>query len=255
MKFVFAGDRDISVWVLEYLICKGHYPEILLLTEEGKATHDKELIVLANLSENNIFYGKAFQSLECLDKLRSFQPDYIIGIHFPYLISKEILDIPKYGFINLHPAFLPFNRGWHTPTWGILESTPIGATLHFMSEKLDEGDIIHQRELDINPFDTADSLYKRLKLLEFEVFKEALPTLITKQVKINSQSVSEGTQHKKKDLFENKLRHLNLKEQYFFEDLLHRMRAFTTNYPNEAVFYFINGKKYYLQIKITSESE
>ena len=98
-------------------------------------------------------------------------------------------------------------------------------------------------------------MYKRLKLLEFEVFKEALPTLIAKQVKKNSQSINEGTQHKKKDLFENKLRHLNLNEQYFFEDLLNRMRAFTTNDPNEAVFYFVDGEKYYLQIKITSESE
>jgi methionyl-tRNA formyltransferase len=255
MKFVFAGDRDISVWVLQYLISTGQYPEMLFLTEEGKATHDKELIELANLEEQYIFYGKAFQSLECLDNLRSCQPDYIIGIHFPYIISKEILDIPTFGFINLHPAFLPFNRGWHTPTWGILEGTPIGATLHFMSEKLDAGDIIHQKQLDIIPNDTADSLYKRLKLLEFEVFKDALPSLITKQFKINSQSTNEGTQHKKKDLFENQLRHLNLKDQYFFEDLLLRMRAFTTNDPYEAVFYFIEGKKYYLQIKITSESE
>jgi methionyl-tRNA formyltransferase len=255
MNFVFAGDRDIAVWVLQFLVDQGFYPKMLFLTESSKATHEKELISLSNLSDTDITYGKEFEAKENLDKLRMYKPDYIIGIHFPYLIRKEVLDIPKYGFVNLHPAYLPFNRGWHTPTWGILDGTPVGATLHLMSEKLDAGDIIHQKQLALSPVDTADTLYKKLKLLELEVFKEALPSLISKKLEIKVQSLDEGTQYKKKDLFESQLREIDLKGEYLFEDLLLRLRAFTTNNPKESIFFKIDNMRYYLQIKITSESD
>lgn len=253
MRYVFAGDRDIAVWVLNYLIDLGYYPEMLFLTESIKASHSKDLIKISNLSKDRIFEGTSFNSEKCLEILKEIKPDYIIGIHFPYMIKKDFLAIPKYGFINLHPAFLPFNRGWHTPTWAILDKNPIGATIHFMSEELDSGDIIFQKQLEVLPDDTADTLYKRLKLLEFEVFKQALPCLLSGRYTLVKQDLNSGTVHRKNDLFVNKLRSLDLNGQYVFEDLLLRMRAFTTNDYKESVYFYVDKKKYYLQIKITSE--
>ena len=78
--------------------------------------------------------------------LEQLSLDYIICVHFPYIVPREILSIPKYGVTNLHPAYLPYNLGWHTPSWAILENTPIGATLHYMDECVDTGDIIHQKK-------------------------------------------------------------------------------------------------------------
>ena len=255
MKYIFAGDRDLAVWVLSHLINSGYYPEMLLLTEFDKGSHCKELIEISKLSMSLIFFGNSINSESCKEKLREIKPDYIIGIHFPYLISKDLLAIPKIGFVNLHPAFLPFNRGWHTPTWAILDGNPIGATIHFMSEELDAGDIILQKQIELLPEDTADKLYKRLKLLEFEVFKEALPSLISEQFSLLKQNLSIGTAHRKIDLVRSDLRFLDLSSHYLFEDLLLRMRAFTTSDFRESVYFYIGKKKYYLQVKITSESE
>lgn len=255
MKYVFAGDRDIAVWVLTYLVNSGYYPDMLLLTELEKGSHCKELIEISNLSSDLIFYGNSINSEGCIEKLREIKPDYIIGIHFPYLIRKDLLAIPKIGFVNLHPAFLPFNRGWHTPTWAILDGNPIGATFHFMSEELDSGDIILQKQMDLFPDDTADKLYNRLKLLELEVFKEALPSLLSEQFSLLKQNLNGGTAHRKNDLLKSNMRFLDLNSHYIFEDLLLRMRAFTTNDFRESVYFYVGKKKYYLQVNITSESE
>ncbi len=182
MRYAFAGDRDISVAVLKYLIENGYRPSALLLSEKEKATHAHELCEIANLEKELIFYGNAFGQEENQNILKGLDLDYIIGIHFPYLVSSEVLNIPKIGFLNLHPAYLPFNKGWHTPTWAIIEKTSYGATLHFMAQQLDNGDIIHQKICPVLPFDTADTLYRRVKEIELEVFKESFPLLFGKDI-------------------------------------------------------------------------
>ena len=147
----------------------------------------------------------------------SLEIDYIICIHYPFIISKKILDLPKVGVLNLHPSYLPYNRGWHTPTWTILNSTVCGATLHFMSEKLDMGDIIHQKKIDVLENDTANTLYKKILSLEFEVFKEAfgsIKSLRPYRIKQNNS----GSSHKKSDLF--KINEIDLSENMKIGDLI-----------------------------------
>src|SRR5690606_40574828 len=63
-----------------------------------------------------IFEGNDFKNDENFSKLKELNLDYIIGIHFPYIIPTEVLKIPKTGFLNLHPAYLPYNKGWNTPS-------------------------------------------------------------------------------------------------------------------------------------------
>src|SRR3954469_2092541 len=167
MKYAFAGNREISVKVLDFLVKHNHQPLALLLCDEPIASHNNELIKVSGLNEN-IIIGSAFKEEDTIQKLKALDLDYIIGIHFPYLIPSHILSIPKIGFLNLHPAYLPYNKGWHTPSWAILEGTPYGATLHFMAEQLDAGDIIHQKKCEVYPYDTANSLYPRVLDLEYE---------------------------------------------------------------------------------------
>jgi len=253
MKYIFAGDRDIAVSVLKFIINEGIYPEALLISDETRSTHAQDLIDLSDLPRENILEGKEFDRTAGLELLRDINPDYIIGIHFPYIISKEVLDIPKIGFLNLHPAYLPFNRGWHTPSWAILEDTPIGGTLHFMAEQLDGGDIIHQKKITPSPSDTANSLYKKLKMVEVEVFKEAWPQLIQLKPNKVAQSMSEGTSHNKKDLFKPEIQEFQLEKEYKFEDVMRKLRGLTTNNLEEAAYFMKDGKKYRMQISLYKE--
>ena len=153
--------------------------------------------------------------------------------------------------LNLHPAYLPFNRGWHTPSWAILTNTPIGGTLHFMDEDIDTGDIIHQKQVEVLPTDTADILYQRIMETEYEVFKEALPALINNSYHRKSQKNIKGSTHKREDLLSENLRKLNLDEDMKIGELLKLLRALTTNRIDESAYFEINGSKYYIQVKTT----
>lgn len=248
MKYVFAGDREISCNILKYIISHGFKPSLLLVTNDNNTTHAEELIKISNLSKENIIYGKEFSKDYSISKLLTLDLDYIIGVHFPYIIPEKVLKIPKIGFLNLHPAYLPYNKGWHTPSWAIIDDTPYGATLHFMSKELDAGDIIHQKKIIVEPSDTANSIYKKVLKLEEEVFKEAFPELLTKNPKRRQQSLK-GTAHSKRDLMS--MQKVNLNENVNVEDFINKLRALTTNDINEAAFFLKNGKKYMLQIKIS----
>jgi methionyl-tRNA formyltransferase len=253
MIYIFAGDRDISVWVLEILINSGFMPSALLISEDGTATHASQLIQMSGLQREFIFKGKEFEQPESTQFIKDLMPDFIIGIHFPYIIKRAILEIPKKGCINLHPSFLPFNRGWHTPSWAILEKTPIGATLHFMSEGLDSGDVIHQRRLEIEPQDTANSLYQKLKELELKVFIEALPSLISSTFQRTPLNISNGTIHKREELFDGEIQRIDLDRSYKASDFIDKLRALTTSIWNESAYFEKNGKKYYLRIEIIKD--
>lgn len=218
-----------------------------MVSSDKRQTHAAELTALSDLDASLIFKGKDFTLPHNVAALRSLDLDYIIGIHFPYIIPKQILDLPRVGVINLHPAFLPYNKGWHTPSWAIIDGTPYGATLHFMSEKLDAGDIIHQKQLEILPDDTADSLYKRALLLEYEVFKEALPDLLSLDPPRKKQ-LAEGTSHYKADL--DKIREIKLDEKYNARDLINLLRGLSTNADSESAFFEENGKKYGIKVDI-----
>lgn len=254
-KIAFAGDRDISVWILKHMLETGVKPCALLLSDNKKASHAEELIKLCkHLPSSLIMQGSAFRLPNNISALKAESPDYIISIHFPYLVPDEVLSIPKFGVLNLHPAYLPFNKGWHTPSWAILEGTPIGATLHFMNAEIDTGDIVLQREVAISPGDTANSLYQRIKLLEFEIFKEAWPSIVENKYQRYKQPPLEGSFHLKGDLLKKEIQSINLNEQIEAGNLINKLRALTTNQIHEAAYYEVDGKRFHLQLTITEVS-
>ena len=251
MKYIFAGDRKLSVEILNFMIKREYYPSGLLINSKD-GSHTNKLIKISQLEEKNIFDQSDLSEQATIESFINLEVDYIICIHFPFIISKAILDLPKVGVLNLHPSYLPNNRGWHTPTWTILNNTVCGATLHFMSEKLDMGDIVHQKKLDVLDNDTANSLYKNILALEFEVFCEAFDSIISLQP-IRNKQTNGGSSHKKSDLF--KINEINLSENMKIEDLIRKLRALTTNNIKEAAYYNSNGSRYAIQIKIEKVNE
>jgi len=248
MKYAFAGDRKISCNILKYIMSRGFEPSMLLVSNKKDTTHAKELIKISELSEDKIIRGELFSNFENIEKLNSLELDYVIGVHFPYIIPKTLLACAKVGFINLHPAYLPYNKGWHTPTWAILDKTKYGATLHFMAEALDAGDIINQKTLKVTCYDTADSLYKKVLELEEKVFIESFDDLLTLSPKRLKQT-KKGTSHNKKDL--RAIKEINLEASLKTKDIIDRLRALTTNDISESAYFTKGNKKYAVQIKIT----
>ena len=237
MKYAFAGDRKISCNILKYIMNRGFEPSMLLVSNKKETTHAKELIKISELSEDKIIKGELFSNFENIEKLNSLELDYVIGVHFPYIIPKAVLACAKVGFINLHPAYLPYNKGWHTPTWAILDKTKYGATLHFMAEELDAGDIINQKTLKVTCYDTADSLYKKVLKLEEKVFIESFDDLLTLSPKRLSKQKKELLTIKKTL---EAIKEINLEASLKTKDIIDRLRALTTNDISESA-YFTKG--------------
>lgn len=255
LRIAFAGDRDIGVWVLDFLLAQGVRPLALLVPDQARASQAATLKSRCRyLPEENISVGPGFQSPDFIAKLRDLKLDYIFGIHFPYLVPESVLAVSGNGFLNLHPAYLPFNRGWHAPTWSILDGTPSGATLHFMDKGLDTGDIIHRKELQVVESDTADALYQKLKKIEFDVFKEAWPQLLSGKITRIPQDPAAGSFRKRRDLYQPEIQKINLDEETTARNLLARLRALTTDRLNEAAYFDVNGVRQRVQITISPEN-
>jgi methionyl-tRNA formyltransferase len=197
--------------------------------------------------------GDQFRQEEGVSLLREIEPDFLICVHFPYIVPKELLSIPVHGVLNLHPAYLPFNRGWHTPSWAIWDKTQYGATLHFMDEGLDTGDIVAQKGMSVRPDDTADKLYKRIFDLEYDLFKETWPLLMSGKYSRKPQALNRGTEHKKSDL--SAIQQINLDERVGAGELIRRLKALTTNNVREAAYFTDNNIKYRIQINVQKEEE
>ncbi len=255
-RFVYGGDRQIGVDVLRFLQQQGAEPLGLLLPEPGQGSHSEELrSIFPYIESRCVWQGRFYRDPAVLEALQSLELDYIVCIHLPTLIPRSVLSIPKHGVLNSHPAFLPYNRGWHSAVWSILDGTPFGATLHFMSEVVDAGDIVHQKALEKRPTDTGDTLYKRALALEFDVFREAWPSLASFSYTRTPQREEIATCRKMKELAYSHLQELDLHALIRIRDLIDRLRALTTNRVSESAFFTENGTKYRIQISIVKAEE
>jgi methionyl-tRNA formyltransferase len=120
-----------------------------------------------------------------------------------------------------------------------------------MNERVDMGDIVHQKEVAVYPDDTGDTLYKKALALELEVFKEAWPALVERSYRRTPQDPGAGSFHRRRDLDARGVREIDLNKVVRAGDLIDRMRALTTNKVDEAAYFIRDGVKYYIQVKIT----
>ncbi|MGH8605534.1 MAG: formyltransferase family protein, partial [Gammaproteobacteria bacterium] len=237
-RIAYAANRSIGLRGLELLLEAGLLPDILMLPDVDRAEFADEMKGLVPGSE--VVEGKKFREAE-RDILAAAELDYILSVHYPYIIPREVFEIPRIGTLNLHPSYLPFNRGWHTPTWAIVDGNPYGATLHWVDESLDTGEIALQKRLDVRPDDTAHTLYERVLQLELELLREALPLLVHRRLPRAPQPAC-GSLHLKEELRE--LQRLELTEFRQIGEVVKLLRALTTNNWDEAAYFEINGAAY-----------
>jgi len=93
--------------------------------------------------------------------------DLVISIHCFQFFPKKL--VKGVRCINIHPGFNPINRGWYPQVFAIINNLPIGATIHEMDEKLDNGPIIYREQVEKYPWDTSLTIYNRVLEKEIEV--------------------------------------------------------------------------------------
>ncbi|MCQ2609387.1 MAG: methionyl-tRNA formyltransferase [Lachnospiraceae bacterium] len=118
---------------------------------------------------------KIKEDREVIDAMKKCDVDFIVVVAYGQILSKEILDIPKYACINGHASILPKYRG-SSPTQGsiLAGDKETGTTAMLMSEGLDEGDILNIKKIDIKDDDTGESLFEKLSYLTADVVVETI---------------------------------------------------------------------------------
>ncbi len=110
--------------------------------------------------------------------LREIAPDFIFSFYYRNMIKTELLEIPRLGALNLHGSFLPRYRGRVPVNWAVINGeTESGATLHYMVEKPDAGDIVDQEKVPIAFTDTAHDLFRKVTEAAVTVLRRAWPLL------------------------------------------------------------------------------
>lgn len=111
-------------------------------------------------------------------RIREMEPDLIFSFYYRNMVKSQILDIPKFGCINLHGSLLPAYRGRSPVNWVLVNGeTETGVTLHYMTPSADAGDIIAQRSIAISYFDTAKTLFQRTITEAAGMLAETLPLI------------------------------------------------------------------------------
>lgn len=150
MKIVFWGEDAFSNVVLQSLISANHNVQ-LVITPLYDNLRYKKLEYTCNANNIPLDRYKNINAKEVVEKVKSLDPDICVVAHFERLIKKDLLSIPKLGFINLHPSLLPNYRGMSPQHWPIINGDiETGITVHYIDEGTDTGDIILQRKLVLN---------------------------------------------------------------------------------------------------------
>jgi methionyl-tRNA formyltransferase len=188
LRVVFMGTSDLSERILEGLIEEkynlvGVYTKIDKKIGRKQEMTSPKVKLLAEKHGLPVFQPKTFKSEEALKELRALKPDLIVVAAYGKILPKSVLEIPGFGCVNVHVSLLPKYRG-PSPVQNALlcGEKETGTTIMLMDEGVDTGDILSQRELDIEQNDTTGSLMIKLAKQGTQLLLETLPQWIERKI-------------------------------------------------------------------------
>ena len=180
LEIVFMGTPEFAVPVLQGLI--DNYKIRAVVTQPDRPGNHGQINVspIKKLaSEHAILVLQPEHIKEEYQEIINLNPDLIITCAYGQIIPRQLLEAPRLGCINVHASLLPKLRGGAPIHKAIIEGhSKTGITIMYMNTKMDEGDIITQRETPILDTDTASSLHDKLSVLGKDLLLETLPSII-----------------------------------------------------------------------------
>ena len=177
------GTPDFSVGALKALAENG-YEIAGVVTQpdkprgRGKAsamTPVKEAALELGLT---VYQPARVREQSFMDTVRALNPDVIVVSAFGQIIPKALLELPRYGCVNIHASLLPKYRGAAPIQWAVMDGEPIsGVTIMQMDEGLDTGDMLAKTEVPLEPDETGGSLFDKLSRAGADLLIRTLPAL------------------------------------------------------------------------------
>lgn len=183
MRVVFMGTPDFSVPTLEKIIEAGH--EVIgVVTQPDKAKGRGKKVLFPPVKEKalehnlTVYQPKRAREPEFIEQMRELNPDVMVVVAFGQILPKALLDIPKYGCVNVHASLLPKYRGAAPIQWAVIRGEKVsGVTTMQMDVGLDTGDMLMKTEVALTEDETGGSLHDKLSVLGGELLIETLKGL------------------------------------------------------------------------------
>ena len=205
MKIVYMGTPDFAVGALEAIIEAGH--EVVgVVTQPDKPKGRSGQMQFPPVKECAVKYDiPVFQPVkikapEAVEELKKFEADIFVVAAFGQMLSEEILNMPKYGCVNIHASLLPKYRGAAPINQVIIDGEKeTGVTIQQMALGCDTGDILTTKVVEIDRKETAESLFDKLSVAGAELIVETLPKIAAGEITPIPQDESKATHVRKMD--------------------------------------------------------
>lgn len=199
MKIVFMGTPEFSVPCLENLI--GKHDVCAVFTQPDRPKGRGKKLCMSQVKETALKYNipvyqphKLKNNTEAINLIKDLNPDFIVVVAFGQILPKDVLDIPKFGCINLHASLLPKYRGAAPINWAIINGESItGNTTMLMNEGLDTGDILLQSMVKIGENMTAGDLHDILMKNGAELLLKTIEDFSHNKIVPKKQNENEST--------------------------------------------------------------
>ncbi|MBU1091989.1 methionyl-tRNA formyltransferase [Patescibacteria group bacterium] len=242
LKIIFFGTPEFSVKILEAMDKNG-FTLVAVVTTPDKPKGRKLVLTPSPVKlwaqEHNVRFLQPTLIKDLRIKIQDLRikPDLFVVASFGKILPKEILEIPKYGTLNVHPSLLPKLRGPSPIQTAILNGEKeTGVTIMLMNEKMDEGPILAQQELRIKIQDLGfKKLEEELAKLGGKLLIETIPKWIDGKITPQPQDHNQATYSK---LIKKSDGEINWNEPA--EKIYNKICAFT---PWPSAYYFENGKR------------
>ena len=198
MKIAFLGTPEFALPSLQMLVDEGHEIAVFTQPDRPKGRHGeltpppvKELAARYGLP---VYQFEKIRLPEGVAALKGVAPELMVTAAFGQLLSKENLDIPLHGCINVHGSLLPKYRGAAPVQWAVVNGeTVTGITTMLTDVGMDTGDILLKREVEIDPEETGGELMERLSYIGAELLKETIAALQNGTLTREKQNETEAT--------------------------------------------------------------
>ena len=184
MNIVFMGTPDFAQKSLKKIVEAGHNI-LAVVTNPDKPKGRGGKLAFSEVKEYALTQGleiyqplKVRKNEEFINKIKELKPDVIVVVAYGKILPKELLDIPKFGSINVHGSLLPKLRGAAPIQWSVLNGDKItGITTMFMDEGMDTGDMILQKELEIGEDENVGEVWDRMGDLGADLLEKTISNL------------------------------------------------------------------------------
>jgi methionyl-tRNA formyltransferase len=199
LRIIFFGSPGFAARVLRTLI-EAKYPILCVVTQADRPSgrhlklHETEVKTLAKQNALEVLCPQNLSNDNFLDKISKLSPDLFVVVSYGLMLPKTILKIPKLFALNIHASLLPEYRGAAPIHWQIINGeTTSGISLIRMNESMDQGDIISQASIPIEPSETALSLENKLSKLACSQILKTLKIIESEKVSFTKQENSKAS--------------------------------------------------------------